>query len=333
MEGRNRPLQEKFIHDAISYLQKPSRVLHAQTEFLSFINSSWPTLDNTEKSLVIERALLHAAQTHDESGIYVVGRPSDSEQPFILHTALERTIYVLLPKIRAMNPSWADSLVKDHPALQSIPIASYGLPTTELRHLNDPDSYLVRLRRKHAEVSKRQQIQLLARTNSTKALQMAINIPNLDVRARVLAEAVSSSSSKDVRHFLLTQAYRAAQQTDVNAEKIDAMATIAEVSAKTTDYAILDANLSDGLLQGIEIFRESTQIHPATPVYQTEVFSALSRLVRVGAAEGRPILYQRLNSLDSNTLAAYLLVDVATGISSKTRIAHRKDPSSAFPPL
>lgn len=321
-------LFESIVTEAITFHNQGVRVRSANREFLDFLNANWPNLSPVLKREVLDAAVsnLVTAQKEkaDSTRIYS-GRVVTNKGTVSFSNPDLQLLYKVLPKVREIDPRWAERLEQDYPELvQSGDGHKFSSEMTIVKAEG------VTPERAAAEGDRRLQGSVLAKVEETAssdpdgAANLMNSITDPEFRSEGLSTLASSFGRSDPAKgkTLLDEAEKNARDTKDSAHRLAALVALAKSAASLHDHDLAAKWMDEAFNLGEEILNEDLEVHPGKAVYMAKGLDALSELTSMAVQMDFYDAMARLEHVRNERLQAYLFIAAAEGMQKSRAASH-----------
>jgi hypothetical protein len=225
----------------------------------------------------------------------------------------QQLLFSLLPRIREIDPQWADQLLENEPALRQAATASGEATSSEQLMIvntgNVPASEIEKLQTLEFERQKLTRASRLASTDPTEALTLIRSITNAALRNQGLAFVAATLSKTDPAEAqsLLGQVTKSVDSLPVAADRLSVLAALAKASAARNNQDLFKETSEHGFDLGEELFSQDSEIHPGKGVEDVTGFTSLASMVATGMEFQPAGTVSRINQITNHLLRAHLL--------------------------
>ena len=319
---RSQPKAETLFTEALSYYNKSAPDHASNREFTLFLSESWGAAPRSLELQALKVAVAHLNQSKSSAkNLAYMARVQSAKGASEFTDLSDELLYELLPKIRELDPQWAQELIDKNDALgraaaigdkpkykESVVVHNVsGASPAEVSAAGQEGLERSRLRN----------ISDMSSSDPEGALRLSAYLGDPALRAVALARIAAAFGEKSPERAedLIEQDKKAVEGIQDKREKVRVLVALAEAAAAAHDRATMDESLGHGLDLGEEILQEYLDTHPGANVYTVGLFRDISKLVTLGMREEPNRCFEHISGLSNVELQAHLLIDAAEALA------------------
>jgi hypothetical protein len=229
-------------------------------------------------------------------------------------------IFQLMPMIREVDPEWAKKLEEQSEELRkAAAMMRTGDTSIMIGARNGGPNGPSGNNRDFRDEIQTMQVDELASRDSSRAMEMANNINDPNMRAAAVARVSSSSNDGDMQRKALENAKQALKTTSDAREKLFVLSGIVQLEALMKDEDGLATSLQQALGIADDMFRRSIDKSPSTGAWMRPGTELAASIVRRSARKNPAIVTDKIDSVDQSPLKALLLLAAAESLDPESR--------------
>ena len=306
--------------EAISFYGKDTQFGGTNQEFVDFVNSLWGlvpvALEREALQLLVDHLTREEKPTPDVS---YVAQAKSSHSSAQFDQVRKELLYSILPRVREIDPRWANDLVRDNKDLGQSGGGGDSSHVESATAVNTSGASSVQIATAQAKMLQEQQVDEIEQTaqgDPTRAYAMSGSLTDSEAQSEALAAVAEGYASQhDTRaQEFLEQAADRIRALPNNADKVRAFVFLSRAAAVAQDASLLRDALHDGLDLGQELYEEDFNVHPGKLSYQGACFDSLTALVHIGTQSDTQWTLTYLHSVQNQLLSAYLPIEAASAL-------------------
>ncbi len=312
---------QSLFGEALSYYSRGSQFRNADEEFIQFLNAVWDVIPAVRKRQALSVIVAQLSQkSKPQQGETFLGRVETDKGMAQFESHSHQLLYMILPRIREIDPDWARRLVENDPVLNQASASTGKVRLSEQvtvqNRSNASPSQVQSFVERGLQGNRLREIMAVAASDPNQALMLTMSLTDPALRAQAFATIATSLVWKDPEgaRKLVEQAKEGIATIKGSTDKVQALAALARAAAAAHDTKSLREALKRGFDLGEEIFEEDLEIHPGRLAYEVAGFDELSELTRVGVQFDPQDTLTRVASLRNTLLQAHLLIDAAEAL-------------------
>lgn len=316
---------QSLYDDALTFYGQGSRFSQTDEEFLGFVNTLWDVTPLTLKTQALQLSVARLIEKRKpDTDTSYVGTVTSDQGTVQFEEKERQLLYELLPRIREVDPQWADRVARDDLAVPSRADAANNARSegAVIEGVSGADpSQLKALRERILQGQRADQISEVAKTDPARAYTLSRTLTDSEFRADVLAAVAEGYSAENDPHSepYLDEASKIIESMHDSPGKVHALTSLARAAATIHDLKRLRTTLKQGLDLGEELFSEDRDVHPGKLSYDAVCFAEMMRLTRIGAQSDAQWTLTYLDRVQDELLQAYLPIEAALALFDDQR--------------
>ncbi len=319
-QQKNTGARQQIFREALEFYRQGPKVRSANSEFIGYLESDWESLPTPVRLDALRTIVEHLTRgAKPDSSVSEVTRIVTEKGAISLKNENVALLYRILPRIRQLDPDWADRMEDDYPELKQAAAAGTPQYSSGVRVLN-PDGgspeQVAAAANRGLEAGLLTELRKQVTTDPEHATRLLSSLTDADVQVEGLATLAIGFKDRDPHRAagFLASAQSAANKLPGNSDKLRAIVAVAEAAASLREDAKIDDSMGEAFGLGEELLSDDLDLHPGQTVYMTETLEELSRITRLGGQTAFEVTMNRLQHLKNETLQAYLLIAAAEGL-------------------
>lgn len=308
---------ESIFNEAVGFYAQGPHVRNANKEFSEFLNLAWPDVSPPLKQQALNAAVSNLTRKEPDSAALYRGRVVSDQGTVSFNNANMQLLHALMPKVREVDPRWAEHLEEDFPELkQGGGKAKYssGMTVLHAERISPEQADALGNRRLQGEILK--QLQNTDSADPDGAFSLMNSLTDPEFRSEGFSSLASAVVTTDpVRaKQLLSEAEKNEHGIKEPLSRLAALVALAKSAASLHDYTSMNKWMSEAFSLGEELLSEDLDKHPGKAVYSAAGVDQLGALTNIAVQVNFPETMSRLGHLKNEILQAYLLIDGAEGL-------------------
>ncbi len=322
---RSQPKAETLFTEALSYYTKSAPDHDSDREFALFLSESWGVVPRSLELQALKVAVAHLNQSKNSAkNSAFMARVQTAKGASEFTELSDELLYELLPKIRELDPQWAQELTEKNDALGKAATIGDKPKYKESVVIHNTSgaspAQVAAAGEAGLERSRLRNITDMARSDPEGALRLSAYLADPTLRSIAVARiaAAFAENSPERAEDLIKQDKNAVEGIQDKREKVRVLVALAEAAGAAHDRGTMDESLSHGLDLGEEVLQEYLDTHPGANVYTVDLFREISKLITLGMREEPNACLEHIAGLSNPELQAHLLIDAAQALVRKS---------------
>lgn len=306
--------------DALAYYGRGSSFGTEDYDFIAFLEEVWDLVSHNLRQQGLELAVKRLVQkSKPREGEVFSGQVSSKSGVAQFESEAQQELYELLPRIREINPKWAQTLVEEHPFLAQTEAGTNKASSSGAAVIYSgseaQSGQLAALRGQASQLAQFSAAMAAASSNPDEALRVA-NALDLGQKSQVHAQiaATLAVEQADRASKLMQQTERSLDSIADQVVKFKVLVNLGSAAAALQDSKTFHDIFGRGISLGVELFAEDMQAHPGKLAYQTATFPGLGRLIQLGIGVDAKLTVPRIERIEDDALRANLLAVAAEAL-------------------
>jgi hypothetical protein len=295
-------------------------------EFWRLLDGMWDVIPRNLEKQALDKLVTHLTKEPEpaKDGPYVRKTYLDNGVVESLSPA-KQLLSSLLPRIREIDPKWADQLITDNPDLTRAPGGTEKSHAVTVIYPNGtPATDVTSMQMAALQRQKLAQIASLTTDNLNEALSVRNTLTDGALRDQALAIIATdlSTTNPQQARSLLDQAKKDFESVKTSPpEKLSLLVALAKAAGANHDQELLVETLNRAFDLGEELFSEDEDVHTGRATYDLVGYDEMSDLTAVGMQFAPVPTLAHVDQLSNDELRAQLLISAAEVLADKQKAA------------
>lgn len=312
-----------IFREALDFYTKGPHVRSGDRDFVNYLEGEWQYLPPPLQEEALRDVVAHLTRQEDsDPKVTQTSRLVTDKGVVSFHNDKVALLYRILPKVRQLDPEWANRLEDEFPDLMQTASGGKLQYSSDIRVANTTGASqgeVATVVGTGLQVGVLNHLRQEAATDPYQAANLLPSLSDPELQSEALASLAAAFASKDPGHAaeLLAEAQKTTDKLTSEVAKLRALVSLAEGAVALHDYPQAELAMQKAFDLGEEVLSEDLDLHPGQAIYTSESLEELSVVTRLGTQVAFRSTMMRLDHLKNETLRAYLLIAAAEGLEKR----------------